>query len=179
MFQILLAGGGEPARLFLSRMLWPLVRPAPVWRRPGRRLIFLPEGGPLPEGLARRGDTAIVSAESERQLFSLSESPAQAIVCGRSSKDTVTFSSVGEGRASVSLLRRIRGWDGRPVEPMDLTVDFPPGSREYLVLAAAAAAMYFCLPPEHLQKFSSYNPGGGAYNISANAADQESRKQGV
>ena len=169
MFQIVFAGGGEEARLQLTEMLSPFVRPVPAWKHPGRRLLFLPEGGLPPEGLLRRGDTAIVSAESPGQLKQLSRMPVQAIVCGLSSKDTVTFSSREESRAAVSLLREIRGWDGRTVEPMELLVEVPGGCGDYLVLAAAAAAMYFGIPPDHLRKFTSYKTKRPAYNTKANA----------
>ena len=176
MFQILLPEGGEGARLFFMEMLPSFIETVPLGSplvKDGRELIFLPEGEGLPEGfLPSKGATVIASSESESQLAGLSQLPVQVLACGLSSKDTVTFSSRSEGRAAVSLLREIKGWDGRPVEPMEFLLDVPEGCGDYLVLAAAAAAVYFEISPYHLKKISSYKKVRPAHNTNANAKNQ-------
>lgn len=48
--------------------------------------------------------------------------PTQCITCGMSSKDTISFSSLDENEASISLMREIRDIQGNVVEPFEMTV---------------------------------------------------------
>lgn len=174
LFQIVFPEGGELSRLFLLEILSPFVEMTPVknWvPAPGiRPLFFLPENIRLPENFFLSKEvTAIVSSESTSQLEVLSRTPAQVLACGLSSKDTVTFSSRKETRATVSLLREVRGWNGEIVEPMDIPLDIPEKCSDYPVLAAAAAAAYFGIPPENFRKFTSYKKSRPVYNTKANA----------
>lgn len=174
LFQIVFPEGGDSSRLFLLEMFSPFVEMIPLksWIPvPGtRQLLFLPEKIHMPENLfLSKETTAIVCSESTSQLEVLSQTPAQVLVCGLSSKDTVTFSSRKDTRATVSLLREIRGWDGRIVEPMDIPLDVPSNCGDYLVLAAVASAIYFGIPPENFRKFTSYKKSGPVYNTKANA----------
>lgn len=184
LFQIVFPEGGDSSRLFLLEMLSPFVEMIPLknWIPVPRmrQLLFLPEKIQLPENLfLSKETTVIVSSESTNQLEALSQTPAQVLACGLSSKDTVTFSSRKETRAAVSLLREIRGWDGRIVEPMDIPLDIPENCGDYLILAAAASAVYLGIPPENFRKFTSYKKSRPVYNTKANANQPIIKKENL
>lgn len=73
------------------------------------------------------------------QLRQLSEMGLRTIVYGLSSKDTITFSSLGENTAAVSLQRTIEDLRGNPVEPLEVTVDFAVKCDPALVLLYVSA----------------------------------------
>ena len=107
---------------------------------PDARLFLARKSGGYPDGLVfPPGATVIVSSEDENTLRLLARAGAQTIVCGLSSKDTVTFSSRSEDSAVVSLTRTIPGLAGEPLEPMDIPILFPPGIGDYPLLACTAA----------------------------------------
>lgn len=75
------------------------------------------------------------------------------ITCGRSSKDTFTFSSRGEDRASVALMRTVSTPFGT-AEPMELPVEFPAGADDLAVLGATAIWMLSGITPEKVLNFT-------------------------
>lgn len=117
-------------------------------------LLIAREGCAMPKSLSILRNTAavVVSSEEEGQLGFFAALPVRVITCGLSSKDTLTFSSRGEGRAVVSLLRELDTPNGR-IEPMDLPLAFSGECRDYMTLAAAAAILFFRSPGEKLFPF--------------------------
>ena len=71
-----------------------------------------------------RDVVVLANSACPEQLRQLSEMKLRTIVCGISSKDTITYSSLNENDAAVSLQRTIETLQGRSVEPMEITVDF-------------------------------------------------------
>ena len=64
--------------------------------------------------------------------------PLTVISCGRSQKDTFTFSSKGEETASVTLMRAVKTPFGT-IEPMEIPVTFPAGTPDFAILGTVAA----------------------------------------
>ena len=66
---------------------------------------------------------ALANSNCPEQLAKLAEKKIRTVVCGLSSKDTVTFSSFNDSRAAVSLQRTVETPDGRVVEPMEVMLE--------------------------------------------------------
>ncbi len=71
-----------------------------------------------------RNTVALVLSSDSEQVKNLSKHNVNTIVCGLSPKDTVTFSSIRETEASVSLQRSIQTLFGSIVEPFEISVKF-------------------------------------------------------
>ena len=99
---------------------------------PAGSILIADSGSPLPEG-----------AEKLR-----------VVTCGRSQKDTFTFSSKGEESGSVALMRAVETPAGT-VGPMELPVEFPPCAGDFDILAAAAV---FILSGASAERISLFYP---------------------
>ncbi|MCI8501784.1 MAG: hypothetical protein HFJ85_06055 [Oscillospiraceae bacterium] len=82
---------------------------------------------------------ALVHSACSEQLKLLAEKKIRTVVCGMSTKDTVTLSSFNDNRAAVSLQRTVENPDGKPVEPMEITLElgFPYDPLSVLLYTAA------------------------------------------
>lgn len=86
---------------------------------------------------------ALASSACPEQIAKLAEMKVPTVVCGMSSKDTVTFSSFSDSAAAVSLQRTVEKIDGEFVEPMEITLEFDHRYDSSTVLFYAAA-MILC-----------------------------------
>lgn len=132
--QIRTEGAGRDL-LFLS--------PSRLTRINGGPSILVVRPGTDLTGLSRISGNVIALADSScpEQLAKLAEQKVRTVVCGMSSKDTVTFSSFSEGSAAVSLQRTVESPDGRRVEPMEVALDLGHSYDPLSVLFYAAAMM--------------------------------------
>jgi len=132
--------GGEDSRLFrflkhnLPDRFFSLEKP--VFCFSAEEAAFLP------------ADTICLtdSASSEKGTGHL-------ITCGRSAKDTFTFSSREENRASVALMRTVSTPFGT-AEPMEIPVTFPAGTDDFAILGASAIWMLSGDLPEETLHFA-------------------------
>lgn len=67
-----------------------------------------------------------------------STSSSEAITCGQSAKDTLTFSSTGVDNTVISLQRNIEAFDGSVVEPQDIPVKCRVGIDKFLLMSIAS-----------------------------------------
>ena len=67
---------------------------------------------------------------------------------GASSRNTLTLSSLDEGRASVAVQREFVSLDGRPVERQELILPRDGSSPDLLLAQAGAALLLGKLPEE-------------------------------
>ena len=84
---------------------------------------------------------AVIDSDNSEAADVLLEDGIQTVTCGLSQKDTVTFSSLENDRAVVSLQRRLTALDGKEVEPVEFPVVCAPERREYPLLAAVAVLL--------------------------------------
>jgi hypothetical protein len=84
---------------------------------------------------------AVIDSDNGEAADLLRGDGIQTVTCGLSQKDTLTFSSLENDRAVVSLQRRLTALDGREIEPVELPVLCAPASREYPLLAAVAVLL--------------------------------------
>ena len=144
---VILAGGEDPAlSRFLRRNL-----PARLFSESGPALCF--SGKDCPE----LTPGAVLIADSGSALPFRPEN-IRVISCGRSEKDTFTFSSRGEESGSVALMRDICG-----LEPLELPVEYPADTGDFPILAAAAALLLTGSLPEGKIRF--YPPDEDRENL--------------
>lgn len=84
------------------------------------------------------GFTAVVEPENEPAIEIIRRSRVQAITCGLSQADTLTFSSIDTGNAVISLQRAIQSLYGGAILPRDIPVSFGSAYSGYQLLATAA-----------------------------------------
>lgn len=89
---------------------------------------------------------AVADPTSEDAVRALKKSCMQAVTCGFSRRDTLTFSSFGGEEAVVSLQRALTTLDGEQLEPREIPVRLggepeKGNGGEYAVLAAAAVLL--------------------------------------
>lgn len=94
---------------------------------------------------------AVIDSDNEKAADMLKRMGISTITCGFSQKDTVTFSSLENDSAVVSLQRGITALDGSEVLPVDIPVALDPVGNEYQILAATAVLLLSGIPI----------PGGG------------------
>ncbi len=88
---------------------------------------------------------AVVDSENKNAANMLRVDGIQTVTCGLSQKDTVTFSSLDNDRAVVSLQRGLKALDGSDIDPVEVPVAFSPSHSEYPVLAAVAVLLLACV----------------------------------
>lgn len=84
---------------------------------------------------------AVVDPENEEAVAMLRKNCMQTITCGLSQKDSVTFSSINQDGAVVSLQRGLVRLDGKLTEPEEVPVKFNSSHSQYAVLAAVAVLL--------------------------------------
>jgi hypothetical protein len=84
---------------------------------------------------------AVIDSDSSEAADMLRGDGIQTITCGLSQKDTVTFSSLENDRAVVSLQRGLKALDGSHIEPVEVPITFSPAHSEYPMLAAVAVLL--------------------------------------
>ena len=99
-------------------------------------LSFFQNGFNIPENYF-----AVVDPENEEAVKMLRKSCMQTVTCGLSQKDTVTFSSIEQDSAVVSLQRGILRLDGKSIEPVEVPVRFGGSHAQYAVLSAVAVLL--------------------------------------
>jgi len=93
---------------------------------------------------------AVVNSDNSEAADMLRGDGVQTVTCGLSQKDTVTFSSLENDRAVVSLQRGLKSLDGSDIEPVEVPVSFSPAHGEYPILAAVAVLLLSGVSiPEH------------------------------
>lgn len=78
----------------------------------------------------------ILIADASFSLPAVTEN-IRVLTCGRSLKDTFTFSARSEDSASVALMRAVSTPEG-VIEPMEVPVDFPKDTGDLAVLGTVA-----------------------------------------
>lgn len=84
---------------------------------------------------------AVIDSDNSEAADMLRGDGIQTVTCGLSQKDTVTFSSLENDRAVVSLQRGLKALDGSDIEPVELPCSFLPSHSEYPLLAAVAVLL--------------------------------------
>lgn len=84
---------------------------------------------------------AVVEPHNTAAVEMLKAQNIRTVTCGMSQKDTVTFSSLTEGSAVVSLQREIESRAGEAILPREIPVTFTQPKGEYPLLAAAAVLL--------------------------------------
>lgn len=86
-------------------------------------IVILKENADVRQFVANSSDLTILARSScKKQLELLAQKKLNTLVCGLSSKDTVTFSSVSDTEAVVSLQRTTADIFGNLIEPMEIAV---------------------------------------------------------
>lgn len=82
-------------------------------------------------------DTAkvIINSENIKNIVSLSNKLKYVYTCGYSSKDYITFSSIEENKAIVSLQRAIKNINSNICEPLDISVNLGVKVSDYSILS--------------------------------------------
>ena len=84
---------------------------------------------------------AIVSGDCGKAVESLMSSNTTAITCGMSLRDTLTFSSIHDSGAVVSLQRAILTVFGHAVEPFEFPIRWESREDPYLALSICAVLL--------------------------------------
>lgn len=88
---------------------------------------------------------AVVGSDNREAAKMLRSDRIQTITCGLSQKDTVTFSSLDNDRAVISLQRGLKALDGTEIEPIEVPITFKPSHSEYSLLASIAVLLLSCI----------------------------------
>jgi hypothetical protein len=83
------------------------------------------------------GGYALVDCSSKSAAESIGRAKIPSITCGLSSKDTLTFSSIKDDRALLSLQRTLTRFDGSIAEPQEIPINLSRLSEPYPVICAA------------------------------------------
>ncbi len=70
------------------------------------------------------------------------------VTCGTASDDTLSVSSIGEGKAAVSLQRRLMTLGGRQIEPCEIPIKAAHIRDSRIIPATAALLLLADIPPE-------------------------------
>jgi hypothetical protein len=84
---------------------------------------------------------AIVESDNEKAIELLKRNSLQAITCGLSQKDTLTFSSLDSEKAAISLQREIHSLKGDTILPHEMTLKLDSSYGNYSILAAVAVLL--------------------------------------
>lgn len=84
---------------------------------------------------------AVVEPRNTAATEMLKAQNIRTITCGLSQKDTVTFSSLTENSAVISLQREIESTGGEEILPKEIPVTFACPKPEYAILASAAVLL--------------------------------------
>lgn len=84
---------------------------------------------------------AVIDSDNSEAVNMLRGDGIQTVVCGLSQKDTVTFSSLENDRAVVSLQRGLKAIDGTDIDPVEVPIAFSGCKNEYPILAAVAVLL--------------------------------------
>ena len=91
----------------------------------GKGIVVLKENADISRLESSSGEFIMLARSScKKQLEFLSQKKIKTLVCGLSSKDTVTFSSVSDTEAVVSLQRTTTNILGQSIDPMEIAVKF-------------------------------------------------------
>ena len=102
---------------------------------------------PLPVEIPS-GFTAVAHSASASALALLKHTDCPAVVCGMSSRDTVTLSGLQEPSAAVSVQRQIVDWNGGVIEAREIPVSLSTPLEGYSLLAACAVLLLTQGEPE-------------------------------
>ncbi|MDU7339122.1 MAG: hypothetical protein E7L17_13530 [Clostridium sp.] len=126
----------------------------PVIDTPNTILVFknsfIPstEKSELPYGIP-----AVFSSRCEKAVEQLLGEPVIPVVCGTSSKDTLSVASLSDGSACVSLLRSLCTLTDEILEPKDITVVLQKEIGTYSLLAACAVCLLCGIESENGYSF--------------------------
>ncbi|WP_283608963.1 hypothetical protein [Faecalispora anaeroviscerum] len=129
---------GERAGVFC---IYDCERP-PVLDTPHAILVFKNSFSSSQEPVSLpHGIPAVFSSRCEKAAEQLKGAPVIPVVCGTSSKDTLSVASLAEGSACVSLLRSLCTLTGEILEPRDISVVLQREIGTYSLLAACAVCL--------------------------------------
>ena len=108
----------------------------------GRALFILKDTHPLPPRLqSEEGSLAVLCSHNRDAVQLLADTGLQAVTCGLSPRDTVTFSSLEPGRGTIALQRPLQFPGGiLSAEPREFPTLFPSHWNPSIVLCCAATA---------------------------------------
>jgi len=78
----------------------------------------------------------VLDSLNQKDLALAQKSRGEVITCGRSMRDTLTFSSCTEEKCVISLQRQIRRFDNSIIEPFELPVSCEKNDDRYAILCA-------------------------------------------
>lgn len=84
------------------------------------------------------GFLPVFEAHNTQAAAALGGTGLNAVVCGTSSKDTLSLASITDTDATISLQRSIRSMSGEILEPYDIPIHLGRSSSPYPVLATCA-----------------------------------------
>lgn len=79
----------------------------------------------------------VLDSQNYNDLVLAQKSSGGVITCGRSMRDTLTFSSCTEEKCVISLQRRLQRLDGSIAEPFELPIDCDKNDDGYAILCAS------------------------------------------
>lgn len=85
-------------------------------------IVLMKRGGEIPQCRLPERTIIIVNSENVRQLELLQRTRCRVITCGKSRRDTLSFTSVTPDALMVSLSRGITAFSGRVIEPLEIPV---------------------------------------------------------
>lgn len=112
------------------------------YRLPSGILVFRPDMTGMADDMRFPPHfVAVVEPRNTAAIEMLKAQNIRTITCGLSPKDTVTFSSLMESSAVISLQRGIESTDGEEILPKEIPVTFTCPKPDYAVLACAAVLL--------------------------------------
>ncbi|MCI8360775.1 MAG: hypothetical protein HFE86_05490 [Clostridiales bacterium] len=110
----------------------------PRWRTQAGVCVLPPDTGGLHRWQVPAGFVAVAPSDAPAALRMLERQGAPAVACGMSAADTVTLSSIHEGRAVVCLQRVLTTLSGEKVEPGDYPIGLAAPISPYGLMAGIA-----------------------------------------
>lgn len=105
----------------------------------GKCLLVIKNEALLPTLLDAPGCTlAVVYSHNRAAVELVAASGLQAVTCGLSSRDTITFTSMDSQSGAIALQRAIQGPDGQLTEQSELPVRITTPQDSYTMLSCAA-----------------------------------------
>jgi len=142
---------GNSARSFLKadkppRLLMELEQPENLTL--DRAVLIFDSGVPAGDLALKGRFVAVTASDNHDAIKLLKKKKIPTLICGMSSKDTVSLSSRGEGSACVCLQRGIESLSGEAFEPGEIAVKYKGELSEYAIMAAAVTLVLCGALPE-------------------------------
>lgn len=103
--------------------------------------VFCDENEKFEKQVLPKGIIAICESENKLALNILKQNGVAAITCGGNPKNTVTFASITDDSAIITLQRSLCELKGNKIEPADFKIKIPPKFSPFSVMAAVTVLL--------------------------------------